>query len=545
MDVEAAPDEAAEAEADDDQGLPRRVMDDGEGAAGRAPEVRVDEEVHDPDYGSAEAPGQDTVASTVQEEAENQPGSRQRPVPDALDDGLVRENAVGEGPVEVRLQSTSTTRPASRERRSEDVGQVARSLAYMTSLVTTLVGRMDRVEQAQSRNGSSASGRRTTTATSARMETPMGGTPEAGAVGWVDLNSLGERMANMSVAEVGPSERPLATLDSIFAGTFSSDDSETARLRAAQDGQVRGVPGALLGPLAEPLGPVMLAGNPCGVSLGQLRDESAGSSLALRPLQSMSLGYPLQAPPLQSMSQGSTMQAMQSSGMSSGSTMQAMQSSGMPSGSTMQAMQSSGMPLGSTMQAMQSPGMPVGSSAQAVQSSGMPSRSRAVPRSGMLLGSSGDVQGTVEQTRELALRPGLTNGVGTDGDLGETPFQSTTSEAVPAIEDAGGPPPLPPGLEGRRGQGLVLGAPATGLVFAEGSWRPYIMVQGQMVIQAVEPSSASAVGLSLAAPTYHPTAAAGTGGSSAATTRGILREKTMVHDLFEIAKVKAGGERRI
>eukprot|EP00439_Symbiodinium_sp_Y106_P015885 s1882_g2.t1 len=103
------------------------------------------------------------------------------------------------------------------------------------------------------------------------METPMGGTPEAGQVGWVDLNNLEQRVAQMSVAAPlsHPSqERPLATLDSIFAGTFSSDDSETARLRAAQaDGQMRGIPGALLGPLAEPLGPVILGGNACGSAL--------------------------------------------------------------------------------------------------------------------------------------------------------------------------------------------------------------------------------------------------------------------------------------
>ena len=158
----------------------------------------------------------------------------------ALDDGVVREPGTTEGLVEAQPQALSQSRPASRERRTEDVGQVARSLAYMTSLVTTLVGRMDRVEQAQSRNGSSASGRRTTTATSARMETPMGGTPEAGTAGWVDLNSLGERMSQLTVTELaraGPNERPLATMDSIMAGTFSSDDSETARLRTTAAGR--------------------------------------------------------------------------------------------------------------------------------------------------------------------------------------------------------------------------------------------------------------------------------------------------------------------
>eukprot|EP00439_Symbiodinium_sp_Y106_P031425 s44_g3.t1 len=51
---------------------------------------------------------------------------------------------------------------------------------------------------------------------------------------------------------------------------------------------------------------------------------------------------------------------------------------------------------------------------------------------------------------------------------------------------------------------MVMGAPENGLVYAEGAWRPYVMAQGQMVIQNLEAMGASAVGLSLAAPTYHP-----------------------------------------
>ena len=88
------------------------------------------------------------------------PSDRQRPMPMTLDDGVGQgtEQGVRDGPQETM------------DRRSEDVSQVARSLAYMTSLVTTLVGRMERVEQAQT----SSSGRRTAATTSARMETPMG-----------------------------------------------------------------------------------------------------------------------------------------------------------------------------------------------------------------------------------------------------------------------------------------------------------------------------------------------------------------------------------
>ena len=153
--------------------------------------VEDDDEVREPDYGAIQRETSGLVDPRVSS------SSGQRPVPDAL-------AWLSEATVEMRLQEPEMSGPAprseSRERRVEDVGQVARSLAYMTSLVTTLVGRMDRVEQAQS---SSASGRRTTTATSARMETPMGGTPEAGALGWVDLNRLDAHMAHMSLADHG------------------------------------------------------------------------------------------------------------------------------------------------------------------------------------------------------------------------------------------------------------------------------------------------------------------------------------------------------
>ena len=161
-------------------------------------------------------------------------------------------------------------------------------------------------------------------------------------------------MSQLTVTELaraGPNERPLATMDSIMAGTFSSDDSETARLRGAQlEGQVRGVPGALLGPLAEPWGQVMLTGNPCGTSIVPFQGELTPMQLQ----QSMSMGYPLQAPPLQSMSQTSAPPTMQSSGMPLGSAPPTMQSSGMPLGSALPITQSSGMPLGSAPSTMQS-----------------------------------------------------------------------------------------------------------------------------------------------------------------------------------------------
>ena len=245
---------------------------------GRRPEVRVDEDIVEPSYGedgvnlgesSGAAHGSHgSHGGTSAFEPAVPPADRQRPVPMTLDEGVgqrvdrdARENAY-----------------EAMERRSEDVSQVARSLAYMTSLVTTLVGRMDRVEQAQT-----SSGRRTAT-TSARMETPMVGTPEAGSLGWVDLRRLDAQLGRMSL-EAGDQqlsmERPLATMDSIMAGTFSSDDSQTARRRLEQE---RGVPGSLLGPLAAPLAPVVLSiGAPGEAELEMARrslQERAAEALA-------------------------------------------------------------------------------------------------------------------------------------------------------------------------------------------------------------------------------------------------------------------------
>ena len=57
--------------------------------------------------------------------------------------------------------------------------------------------------------------------------------------------------------------------------------------------------------------------------------------------------------------------------------------------------------------------------------------------------------------------------------------------------------------------GLVIGAPPAGLVFVDGVWRPYVMVQGQMVIQA--PGSCDDYGLSVAAPAFVPTSVAADG----------------------------------
>ncbi|CAE7943445.1 unnamed protein product, partial [Symbiodinium sp. KB8] len=347
-------------------------------------EVRVDENVVEPRYdqvftavaeeslGTAHGShGSQGGAIAVEQSAP--PSDRQRPMPMTLDDGVGQgtEQGVRDGPQETM------------DRRSEDVSQVARSLAYMTSLVTTLVGRMERVEQAQT----SSSGRRTAATTSARMETPMGGTPEAGSLGWVDLRRLDAQLSQMNLGgedrgTVG--ERPLATMDSIMAGTFSSDDSETAKRRLEQG---RGIPGSLLGPLAAPLNPIVLPGFPGGENV----DEATQKALQDRVAEALSAERARLA-----------------------------------------------------QEALR----PVGN-AVVERTSGIQSISDAV----------------VERTAHELGKP-----------------------EVPHTAKMGG---------------LVIGAPPTGLVFVDGVWRPYVMVQGQMVIQA--PEAATTTSLSVAAPAFVPT----------------------------------------
>ncbi|CAE7327628.1 GIP, partial [Symbiodinium sp. CCMP2592] len=453
--AEAGPEEVPVAQPED-QGVPMEEDGAQEVEAEARPEVRIDEEVREPTYeepsGHSAAHGSHgNHGGTPNLDSGVPPSGRQRPIPGALSDSVepghgAVDDAGGNPPRDLE-GSALQSRPASRERRAEDVGQVARSLAYMTSLVTTLVGRMDRVEQAQSRNGSSASGRQTTTATSARMETPMGGTPEAGALGWVDLNRLDEHLAQMNLggSTHPPADRPLASLESIMAGTFSSDDTEMARARAEQgEAHARGVPGALLGPLAEPLGPVVLAGRPGDPSGGQHQGVSQRSTLsgtirlAVGTASKYFSGICFAVGQLPSASQGYALASPQVDG--------------------------------------------------------------ALPDGPLALALPMEASGEVQLSHESG--QGVGSGYRRDESCGSTAYHSAASRPVPesgvVTEDA------PPGLPAQRGQGLVIGAPASGLVYAEGAWRPYVMVQGQMVIQNMEAAGASAVGLFLAAPTYTP-----------------------------------------
>ena len=350
-------------------------------------EVRVDENVMEPLYDQVFAAVAEESSGTahgshgsqggaIAMEQSAPPSDRQRPMPMTLiDDGM------GQG----LEQSARDGAQEAMDRRSEDVSQVARSLAYMTSLVTTLVGRMERVEQAQT----SSSGRRTAATTSAQMETPMGGTPEGGSLGWVDLRRLDAQLSQMSIGGGDADragERPLATLDSIMAGTFSSDDSETAKRRLEQG---RGIPGSLLGPLAAPLNPIVLSGIPGGEEVDEaaqraLQDRVAEALAAERvrlaqealknPAQPPGLILESTVPAVQSLSAppGFTLSAMQSLSAPQGSGQAAVQSLSAPQGSGQSAMQSLSAPQGSGQSAMQSLSAPQGSGQSAMQSLSAP-----------------------------------------------------------------------------------------------------------------------------------------------------------------------------
>ncbi|CAE7666784.1 unnamed protein product [Symbiodinium pilosum] len=103
---------------------------------------------------------------------------------------------------------------------------IAKSLDAMGTVLSSLLGRMASLEQQRSSNRSS-------TPTSDGIE---------GQLHQLSLN------AESTFREGRPFlvERPLASAERIMAGTFSSDDSETARRRAEEARRV--IPGGLMGP---------------------------------------------------------------------------------------------------------------------------------------------------------------------------------------------------------------------------------------------------------------------------------------------------------
>ena len=90
-------------------------------------------------------------------------------------------------------------------------------------------------------------------------------------------------------------DRPLATADRIMAGTFSSDDSETARRRAEEARRV--IPGAVMGPQGPPEQQAMEVGGRLGACSGMpqtsvLAGPDAEQGLwDLPPVPPSALGY--------------------------------------------------------------------------------------------------------------------------------------------------------------------------------------------------------------------------------------------------------------
>ena len=125
-------------------------------------EVRVDDQLREPCYEdgelgavAAEGPSEEhgSHGSHVESPAlqRDSTSGRQLPVlaPWAEQPGSGRNG--GHGTEEV---SATSLRATSKERHDADVGQISRSLTFMTGLLSSLVGRVDRMEQWQSASGS-------------------------------------------------------------------------------------------------------------------------------------------------------------------------------------------------------------------------------------------------------------------------------------------------------------------------------------------------------------------------------------------------------
>ena len=114
-------------------------------------EVRIQETVLEPDYAerSGETIGghgsQGSHAGSLHPMEGVDPASGGQPSQTFVPDNQMSEGA-----------AAGQERAVSAERRFEDVGQVQRSLNFMTGLLTSLTERMSRVEQWQSATGSTA-----------------------------------------------------------------------------------------------------------------------------------------------------------------------------------------------------------------------------------------------------------------------------------------------------------------------------------------------------------------------------------------------------
>ena len=463
-------------------------------------EVKVDETVDDPCYG--------TPVSQIAQQEEVSHGSQGSHVDPSVP--TVGSTAGGQRPVPTELDVTSLqtalesgrgerVRQVSPEQRKEDVSQISRSLQYMTGLLTNLVTRVDRVEQRQSTSGSAAP---QSTDEGSQM-TPSAATP-ALHPSWDEVDRLGGQMSALTFGGSGPSLgagpppgmewRPLAPMSRMMEGTFSSDSSGTARRRMEE--ALRGVPGALLGPLAGVNIPLALDGLPIGEDWRQpmevdgvpLREHGTSELSSMsRPQQALelsSMSRPQQASELSSMSR-----PQQASELSSMSRPQ--QALELPSMSRpQQALELSSMSR--PQQASELSSMP-----RSQQASELPSMSG--PQSAAMLPS------TQESSSRSMPRGSLQN-VGVEegsSSLGWYHAPRAPEESRSALEQgqvcrspvsvAALQPPLEsrPAVPGGGG-GLVIGAPPVGLVMVDGLWREYRMIRGQMVVQPSQESGTGA-----------------------------------------------------
>ena len=172
------------------------------------------------------------------------------------------------GPVEAQVTSTKAPGPESGE------SYIARSIDAMGNVLSSLLGRMASLEQRSSN--------RSSTPTSDGIDLQL------------QQLSLEANPLRRGDRPLLP-ERPLASMDRIMAGTFSSDDSETARRRADEARRV--IPGGLMRVPGPPPQHVMSEQVAPGVPPGMLQSSpsmpvNVGDQLQhLPPVPPSTLGY--------------------------------------------------------------------------------------------------------------------------------------------------------------------------------------------------------------------------------------------------------------
>ena len=502
-------------------------------------EVKIDETMEEPCY--------ETPVSQIAQQDEGPQGSQGSHVDHARSAG---STAGGQRPVPVELDVTSLqtaseggraerARQVSPEQRKEDVSQISRSLQYMTGLLTNLVTRVDRVEQRQSTSGSVAP----QSTDEGSQRTPSVATPGVHP-SWDEVDRLGGQISALALGGGGPlgsmdpppgmEWRPLAPMSRMLEGTFSSDSSTTARRRMEE--ALRGVPGALLGPLAGVNAPLALDGLPMGEdwhqpmeveTLSSREHEVMGSSSMSRPYPASELSsMPRPQPSMELSSMSRPQPSMELSSMSRPQPSMELSSMSRPQPSMELSSMSRPQPLmelsgmsrpqptmeqsgaSETQQASELSSIPRPQQAselsriprpqQASELSSIPRPQQAselpsIPRPQQA--SELQSMSTVTQRMSQGSLPHLgieeasasfgwyrdPRGVEEMGPTLEMGQACGSPVSVAALQ-----PPLESGPSvARGGGGLVIGAPSVGLVMVDGVWREYRMVRGQMVVQPV------------------------------------------------------------